>query len=112
MTNTLAVTTVTAAFAQLLTRALTEMAATATRGAVCIPRGWPSCSGPGSLCATVTRRGRSAGTVWPWPAAACSCTDPSRRRVSVPGTASRDLPDAQEPVGSQWRAAATSAWLR
>ena len=32
--------------------------------------GWPSSSGLAWICATVMRRGRSAGTAWPWPAAA------------------------------------------
>ncbi len=53
-----------------LLRRADEMEAAATRGAVCFPGAWPSCCGPASTCATVTRRERSARTAWPWPAAA------------------------------------------
>jgi hypothetical protein len=45
---------------------LAEMAAIATRGAVCFHVGWLSYSGLVWICETVTRRGQSAGTAWPW----------------------------------------------
>src|SRR5262249_6958587 len=53
---------------QHLLRRADEMAATATRGPSVSRAGWPSCSGPAWSCVTVTRRAKSAGMDWPWPA--------------------------------------------
>jgi transposase len=51
-----------------LLRRADDMAATATRGRSFFRVGWLNSSGPAWVCATATRRGKSAGTAWPWPA--------------------------------------------
>ena len=52
-----------------LLRRADEMAATATREAVCFRAAWPNCYASAWICATALRRQRSAGTAWPWPVA-------------------------------------------
>jgi serine/threonine protein kinase len=101
------------------------------RGAPSASRvGWRSCFGPAWSCATVTRRGRSAGTAWPWPAAAwrtnCPAWSSRPRRTrptiawpntsgTIATTCSRScvIQDWTQPTGERsWQSASGSSSAR